>query len=334
MMRGGKEAATRESTDLQRAGQHMKSTVNSTAMEKNGSMEKWKKIGRRLLFLPFWMLLLLTVVSAAALTAVFVWGREETPAAYAIYVLSFYTLTTVCLACWKTFPGYYRNTRQRVYDNRYANRYLTDVAYQTRVGLGVSLAVNLLYIGINVASAVYYRTRWFAIFAIYYGIMALMRLLLVWYVRKMPIGTNRLGELRRARTCAILLMAINLILSGVVLMMVCFDRGFQYRGVLIYVMALHAFYTTAVAIRDIVRYRRYRSPVLSVSKIIKLTAALFSMLFLETAMFAQFGQDTPEETKKLMIMLTGGGISVIVVAMSVYIIVRATGEIRTETKGE
>lgn len=308
----------------------MKDTADRTPAVGNGSVKKWKKTVRRLLLLPLPLLLVLTAVSAAALAVVFVKGWETLPVAYAAYVFSFYTLMTVCLACWKTLPGYYRDTRRRLYANRYANRYLTDTVYRNRVGLGVSLTINLLYIGINAASAVWYRTHWFAIFAVYYAIMALMRLLLVQYVRKMPIGTNRMGELKRARTCAALLLTVNLTLSGVVLMMVCLDRGLYYRGVLIYVMALHTFYTTTVAIRDVIRYRSYRSPILSVSKIIRLTASLFSMLFLETAMFSQFGQDTPEETKKLMIILTGAGISVIVVVMSVYIIVRATGEIRKE----
>ena len=49
----------------------------------------WKKIGKKLLFPPLWLILLLTVVSATALVAVFLKGWEETPVAYVIYVLSF-----------------------------------------------------------------------------------------------------------------------------------------------------------------------------------------------------------------------------------------------------
>ena len=54
-----------------------------------------------------------------------------------------------------------------------------------------------------------------------------------------------------------------------------------------------------------VKYRKYRSPILSITKVIQMASALFSILFLETAMFAQFGADTSMETKRLMIMLTG-----------------------------
>lgn len=52
------------------------------------------------------------------------------------------------------------------------------------------------------------------------------------------------------------------------------------------------------------------------------------MLFLETAMFSQFGEDTPLETKRIMIMATGAGISVVVVGMSFYMIVRSSKEMK------
>ena len=55
---------------------------------------------------------------------------------------------------------------------------------------------------------------------------------------------------------------------------------------------------------------------------------MHSMLFLETAMFAQFGTDTSQEVKRIMIMATGAAISVIVISMVVYMIVKTTKEIK------
>ena len=148
------------------------------------------------------------------------------------------------------------------------------------------------------------------------------------YVLENPIGNNHLGELKRARLCAYILMTVNLTLSGAVLMMVFFNRGFQYQGFLIYVIALYTFYITVAAVLDMIKYRKYKSPILSITKVIKMTSALFSMLFLETAMFAQFGTNTAPEVKKLMIMLTGAGISLAVVSMAIYMIVKTTKEIK------
>lgn len=93
-------------------------------------------------------------------------------------------------------------------------------------------------------------------------------------------------------------------------------------------IAMYTFYITTTTIIDMVKYRRYESPVLSITKVIKMAGALFSMLFLETAMFAPFGADTSPETKRIMIMLTGAGISVAVVMMTVYMIVQTSKEIK------
>ncbi len=288
----------------------------------------WKKLGKALLFPPIWAVSMLTVLSAVMLIIVFGKGWEKLPVAYPVYVMSFYALVVLCSVCWKVLPGYYRSMRGRVYGNEYANRYFTDAVYKTEVNLHGALGVNMIYVIVNAISAVVYQTHWFAIFAVYYVIMAMMRFLLVRYVSNNPIGASRMGELKRARLCAYILLTVNLALSGAVLMMVYFNRGFQYQGFLIYVMAMYAFYTTTTAIIDMVRYRKYNSPVLSIVKVIKLAAALFSMLFLETAMFAQFGRDTSPVVKKTMIMVTGGVVSVIVVAVAVYMIVRTTKEIR------
>ncbi len=288
----------------------------------------WKKFLKKMLFPPVWVIILFTVFSATALVMVFLKEWETTVAAYVVYVLSFYALMILSLGCWKTIPGYYRNIKGKVYQNKYANRYFTDAAFKTHVTLYRSLSINLIYVVVNAASAVIYSTYWFGIFAVYYAIMAIMRFLLVRYVNKKGIGVSRPGELRRARFCAYLLMTVNLVLSGVVLMMVYYNRGFEYQGVLIYVMAMYTFYITGTAIRDMVKYRKYKSPVMSMSVAIKLASALFSMLFLETAMFSQFGGDMSSEAKRVMIMATGGGISVVVVAVAIYMIVCTTKEIK------
>lgn len=295
-------------------------------------MRNWKEIGKKLLFPPVWVVLLLVAIATVALVTIFMNGWEMSLPAYISYALSAYALMVVFILGWKIFPGYYRAAKRTLRKNKYIDRYMTDAVFKSNVGLYRSLAINLVYVIVNAVSGYIYRTYWFGIFAVYYAIIAVMRFLLVRYVAKHPIGNDRLGELKRARLCSWILMTVNLSLSGAVMMMVFFNRGFQYRGFLIYVIALYTFYVTTTAIIDMIKYRKYKSPVMSITKIIKMAASLFSMLFLETAMFAQFGAETPEETKRIMIMLTGAGISVAVVAMAVYMISRTSKEINTLTE--
>ena len=46
----------------------------------------WKKIGKKLLFPPIYLLVILVILSAVALTFVFVKGMERSIPAYIVYV--------------------------------------------------------------------------------------------------------------------------------------------------------------------------------------------------------------------------------------------------------
>lgn len=288
----------------------------------------WKKIGKRLLFPPVGMIVLLVVVSAVALPMVFLNGWQEQPVAYVVYVVAFYMVVAVTAFLGLVLPKRYRQIKGKIYDNPLGNRYMTDMAFRTHVSLYLSLAVNLLYVGANISFGIIYRTVWFGILAVYYAILAIMRFLLLRFVNRIGIGRNLVREFRRSRLCGYILMTVNLTLSGAVLMILYQNKGYEYHGILIYVMALYTFYMTTRAIIDIVKYRKYKSPVMSTAKIISLSAALVSMLSLETAMFSQFGGEMDSQNQQLMIMLTGAGVSIVVVTMSIYMIVRATKEIK------
>lgn len=204
------------------------------------------------------------------------------------------------------------------------NRYMTDAVFRNSVSLYASLAINLLYVALNVLSYFLYCSMWFTVLAVYYGTLALMRFLLLKY----EIGVNLLGELKRAVLCSSVLLTVNFALSGAVLMMMYQDKGFEYHGVLIYAVAAYTFYMTVRAIINMVKYRKYNSPVMMTSKVISLCAALVSMLALETAMFSQFGQNMAKEDQTLMIALTGAGVSIAVVTMSLYMIIHSYKEIK------
>lgn len=288
----------------------------------------WRKIGRKILFPPLWVMLLLAVFSVVALIYVFVKRQQEAWFAYVVYVLAFYTLSTICVFLCVVLPERYRQIKQRIHNTDLGHRYLTDGVFRTRISLYASLGINLLYVGVNALSYILYSSMWFVVLAVYYGILAVMRFLLVRYVRIQGIGRNRQGELRSNVICSGILLSVNFVLSGAVLMILYQDKGFEYHGILIYLMAAYTFYTTTLAIVNLIKYRKYNSPVVTTTKVISLSAALVSMLTLETAMFSQFGQQMPPENQGLMIILTGAGVSIAVVTMSVYMMVKSIGEIR------
>lgn len=292
---------------------------------------EWKRL-IKLLYPPVWVMVLLALLSTATLLVIFLGGHEAHPLAYAVYVLSFYALTVIVMKCIDVIPRHCHAAKQRVYDHPVGERLMTDMKFRTHVSLYGSLAVNLLYVVLNAVSGFLYHTAWFFVLAFYYAILAVMRFLLVRFVNRTGIGNDRFGELRRSRLCGAILLTVNLALSGAVLMILYQDKGYEYHGILIYVMASYTFYITTAAIINLVKYRKLGSPVMSMSKIINMAAALVSMLALETAMFSQFGEEMTPEHQRLMIALTGAGVSIVIVTMAVYSIVKNSGELRKVTE--
>ncbi len=286
----------------------------------------------RFLYPPVWALILLVLLCTSALVYTFIGGYEAHPVAYVTYVLSFYTLTAVTMRCIKTIPKHYRAAKEKVYGNPVGERFMTDMKFRTHVSLYSSLGINLLYVAVNAVSGFLFHTAWFFVLAFYYTILAVMRFLLLKFVNRVGIGENRLKELRRSRLCGYILLTLNLALSGAVLMILYQDKGYEYNGILIYVMAAYTFYITTLAIINLVKYRKLGSPIMSMTKIINMAAALVSMLALETAMFSAFGKDMSPQNQQLMIMLTGAGVSVAIITMSVYSIIKNSVEIKKITE--
>ena len=286
-----------------------------------------KKFFYNLIFPPAWVVSIFTVLCVAGMILVSVNGFAFHPVYYAIYAISFYAVCILTAFLIKNGATVFRTAKDKIYKTKYGNQYLTDIEFKTRVTLYSSLLINFGNVALNIVYGFAYNTSWFFLLAVYYATLTVMRFSLALYTRKYSIGANMVGEWRRARVCASVLTLINISLTGVVLMMMYQERGFVYAGMLIYVMAAYSFYHITVAIIDILRYRKYKSPIMDSIKSVKLAAALVSMLTLETAMLTAFGTDMPIGEKRIFIAATGAGISFAVIALSSYMIVKSTNEI-------
>lgn len=66
---------------------------------------------------------------------------------------------------------------------------------------------------------------------------------------------------------------------------------------------------------------------MSASKAISLAAACVSMLTLENTMLTIFGGgDMTEHTKKIFLVLSGGAISIFIIVMALYMIIKGSGK--------
>ena len=186
------------------------------------------------------------------------------------------------------------------------------------------VGVNLLYIAVNLVSGIWHRSVWFVALAVYYLLLSSARYVLLRYVSRTPAGLDLRAEYRRSRACGILLMLMNQALMGILILVLRQGESYYYPGHLIYAMAAYAFYALTAAIVNAVKIRRLGSPVLSAARTVGLTAAIVSMLALETAMFARFGGGDSPGFHRLMISATGGAVYLIVLAMALLMVIRSS----------
>lgn len=292
-------------------------------------MERFKRILDRLLFPGLAVVLISMIVAAALLIYTFAFAGETSPIAYPSYVFSAYAMVITCAWIIKNAKSFKSGLDSAIHNIPLAHRYLTDVSFKLHVSLYLSLGLNALYAVMKFILGVWYHSVWFGTLAVYYFLLAVMRFGLLRHANRNGFGKNIPAELKAYRMCGLILMLMNVALSGVVVLVVHKNEGFYYAGYLIYVMAMYAFYNTITAVMNVVKYRKYNSPVISAAKVISLAAALVSMLSLETAMLAQFDNgENPETFRRVMTGSTGGCVCVIVLLLASYMVIRSTKQIR------
>ena len=99
------------------------------------------------------------------------------------------------------------------------------------------------------------------------------------------------AEWRRYRLCGALLVPLGIVLVGEVILLLHETAAFHMRGRSYTRWPPYTFYTITMAIINVVRYRRYNSPVMSSARVMSLASAAVSMLALEVAMLTQFGAE-------------------------------------------
>lgn len=288
-------------------------------------MEQLKKGCRKLFFPGKAPMLLLTPASALLLAWVFAFDHEDHALAYFAYVLSAYTLVVLCLAGYRQGKKGIAAVKSK---NRHVNRYLNDALFRTHVSLYTSLAVNVIYAIAKFVSGILFRSFWFGSIAVYYFCLAVMRFMLLHHAHRNAFGVDQIAEYKKYRLCGAVLVVLNLALTGMVILVVTQNQTYRYPGNLIYAMGAYAFYSVITAVRNVVKFRKQNSPVLSAAKGINLASALVSMLALETAMLSQFGSEESPVFRRVMNSATGGAVCCVVLGMAVYMMVRATQNLK------
>ena len=143
-------------------------------------------------------------------------------------------------------------------------------------------------------------------------------------MRKQEAGLRQ--EYEAYRFCGYMLFVLNAALTGIVFQMIHKGQGRDYPGLLIYIVATFTFIFLSIAVKDVVKYRKLNSPVLSAAKIITLVQALVAIYSLQISLFNKFGED--EQLAFVMNSVFGGLLCIAIFGAAVYMVVRGYVKLR------
>ncbi len=290
-------------------------------------------------FLAIWYVL--TAVSIGGALGILFTDYLGTPwefVAYALFACAALTLAYTVFTVVKVVPKWKREIQERLHAHPLTGKLMKNYGFRTVIFSACSLCITVLYGLYNGVIAIIYLSVWYGALAAYYLLLVGMRGGIVAYhgkVRKKERSEVR--EIRAYRNCGIWLMVTILALSVAIAQMVAFGASFEKPGLMIYVAATYTFTKMAMAIVNFVKARKQSDYTVEAIRNINFADALVSILALQTAMFAQFGEGI---ATGLANALTGAGVCLLVLLLGGYMVFKGNTQLKkieekkTEDVGE
>ena len=237
---------------------------------------------------------------------------------YILYLIMTYFLIVICIKIYNII----RFKIDRFIDNnKYLKEYKNNHELRYKISLFISLTLNIIYSIFKLLSGIIIKSFWFISFALYYFLLIILRLNIAREETK--DNSNLKDEFIKYRKTGIILLFTNVILTIIILIIVNQKIMKVYPDWIAITVAVYTFYLIFNSIFSLIKYRKYQSPLISASKVINVITSFVSLISLEIILIPTFGNG---ETKffEIMIMATGGGIALIIIIISFYMIIKST----------
>lgn len=284
----------------------------------------WKKIGFNLLYPHIAWIICLLPISVAFLVFSLIYLSSTSVVAIFSYLLSFYVLLIICFRMPKIIK-FLKNLKD---ENKFLKKWFTDVHLRVNVTLYGSLIWNVAFAILQLGLGFYHKSFWFYSMFSYYVILAIMRFFLVKHTTKYKANEQTEVETKKYILCGWLLLLMNLTLSVIIFFIVYLNQTFNHHMITTIAMATYTFLTLSFAIVNIIKYRKYKSPVYSAAKSISFIAACVSMLTLETTMITSFGEQESPLFRQIMLSLTGIAVIAIAITLAIIMIVKGNNQLK------
>ena len=284
----------------------------------------WKKIGLNILYPHIAVIICLLPISVAFLVLSLIYLGTESILAILSYLLAFYVLLVICFRV----PRIIKFFKTLKNENKYMQKWFSDVHLRMNVSLYGSLFWNVAFAIFQLVLGFYHKSFWFYSMFAYYVILGVMRFFLLKHTRKYKANEQTKIEIKKSILCGWLLLAMNLALALLLFFMVYWNRTFYHHMITTIAMAAYTFFTFTFAIINLVKYRKYKSPIYSSAKTISLIAGAVSMLTLETTMLTTFGANESPLFSQIMLSLTGVAVIGFAITMAIIMIVKGNNKLK------
>lgn len=241
-----------------------------------------------------------------------------------VYVLAAILLTGAFICLYKDLRnGIIEKFLTTVKKNSFGAHFLEDYRFRTILTTMPSFMINVAYTIYNGVIGIMNQSSWFITMAVYYSLLGIMRYCAVHTERKISRLEDheliRKKELAVIKTDGILLLLLNLALSGVVLLTIAEGTAKAYSDIMAISIAAYTFYKIIMAVINMVKVRKMESPILITIRNIGVADALVSMLTLQMTMLVSF-QGTDSLDMNRMNGITGLAVCLLISALGISMI--------------
>lgn len=265
---------------------------------------------------PILLIGLLTIITSLIYLIFF--NGFGTSISYVLYLIMTYFLIVICIRIYNVVKS---KINRFIDNNKYLSKFKNDHKLKYKISLFTSLMINIIYAVFKLLSGIAFKSFWFISFALYYFLLIILRSNIA--KEELNNNTNLRDEFIKYRKTGIILLFTNIILTIIILIIVNQKIMNIYPDWMAITVAVYTFYLLFNSIFSLIRYRKYKSPLISSSKVINVITSLVSLISLEIILIPTFGSGETEFFE-VMIMATGGGIALIIIIISFYMIVRST----------
>lgn len=237
---------------------------------------------------------------------------------YVLYLLMSYSLVIFVVKVYEII----KNKIDIIIDkNHYLKKYKDDLHLRYKINLSTSLFINILYALFKLITGIMYHSLWFISVSFYYIIISLVKSNILKH--ELDEKNTLDSEYIKYRSTGILLLFINVLLTFIILIIVNEKIMIIYPTSLAITVAVYTFYLIFISIYNLIKYRRFKRPLITSAKIINVVTSLVSLISLEMILIPTFGNNNILFFET-MIFSTFGAVALIITVISLYMIIKST----------